>query len=100
MGIQIEVKPKAIRSFVRLWKERFDDEPPKSPERRIRKWLGKSVRRGPDERVYDGWLIRLESGAVADMERIEAPSAPVPHPTGLAIDIPVWNRFIQLHMKH
>src|SRR5688572_20773811 len=101
MGTQIEVRPKAIENFVRLWKERFDDEPPKYPERRIRKWLGKAVRRGPDERVYDGWVIRLESGAVADMARLDEPAPPtVRHASGLSIDIPVWNRYIQLHMKH
>lgn len=101
MGTQIEVKPKAIESFLRLWKERFEDEPPQRPERRIRKWLGKAVRRGPDERVYDGWIIRLESGVVTDLDRLDAaPKRTDGHPSGLAIDIPVWNRFIQLHMKH
>jgi len=96
MEPRLEVTPKAVESFLRLWKERDDRPPPLRPDRVLRKYLNRAERLSPTERRYDAWIIRLEAGAVTDVERIVQPT---PEPT-LQIPIPVWNRFIQLHMKH
>ena len=96
MEPRLEVTPKAVENFLRLWKERMNKPAPVRPERVLRRWLNRSVRLSPTEREYEGWIIRLEAGVVADVDRM----VPLPATPALEIAIPVWNRFIQLHMKH